>query len=141
VMRVQNRQEYDEAVGIVSWLRRKAYESDVRAASPRGVLRNFHEESHRLRALASGIEEEFLRPEATDVQSEPDSTNVPAEVHESGWQWRPTGDDAAFAPPFGTIRVCRACGCLVAGGPTACVRCVAASPGGLSQALHDLVKE
>lgn len=29
----------------------------------------------------------------------------------------------AFAPPFGTIRQCRACGCLVAGGPTACARC------------------
>lgn len=51
--------------------------------------------------------------------------DVPPEVHESGWQWRPTDPDTAFAPPFGTIRVCRACGCLVAGGPTACSRCVA----------------
>lgn len=49
---------------------------------------------------------------------------VPSEVHERGWQWRPVGD-GAFAPPFGTIRMCRACGCLVAGGPTACGRCVA----------------
>ena len=51
---------------------------------------------------------------------------VPAEVHECGWQWRPTDTDTAFAPPFGTIRVCRACGCLVAGGPTACARCAEA---------------
>ena len=51
---------------------------------------------------------------------------VPDEVHEAGWQWRPTGVDAAFAPPFGTIHQCRCCGCLVAGGPTACVRCVEA---------------
>lgn len=49
--------------------------------------------------------------------------SVPTEVHESGWQWRPTQLDTAFAPPFGDIRVCLQCGCLVAGGPTACVRC------------------
>jgi hypothetical protein len=48
---------------------------------------------------------------------------VPAWVHECGWQWRPVSPDGAFAPPFGTIRQCRGCGCLVAGGPTACVRC------------------
>lgn len=48
---------------------------------------------------------------------------VPPEVREGGWQWRPVGEDAAVAPPFGIIRVCRGCGCLVAGGPTACVRC------------------
>lgn len=51
------------------------------------------------------------------------ATMVPAEVHESGWQWRPTSGDSAFAPPFGTIRMCRGCGCLVAGGPTVCQRC------------------
>jgi hypothetical protein len=51
---------------------------------------------------------------------------VPADVHERGWQWRPTATDTAFAPPFGTIRQCRVCGCLVAGGPTACVRCAKA---------------
>lgn len=37
--------------------------------------------------------------------------------------WHAVGD-GAFARPFGTIRVCRGCGCLVAGGPTACARCV-----------------
>lgn len=51
---------------------------------------------------------------------------VPVEVHERGWQWRPTATDTAFAPPFGTIRQCRVCGCLVAGGPTACARCAEA---------------
>ena len=56
---------------------------------------------------------------------------VPPEVHERGWQWRPVGD-GAFAPPFGTIRVCEGCGCLVAGGPTQCSRCalVSLSPPG-----------
>ena len=48
---------------------------------------------------------------------------VPDDVHERGWQWRPTATDTAFAPPFGTIRQCRVCGCLVAGGPTVCARC------------------
>lgn len=51
---------------------------------------------------------------------------VPVEVHECGWQWRPTDKNTAFAPPFGTIRQCRVCGCLVAGGPTACARCAKA---------------
>jgi hypothetical protein len=37
--------------------------------------------------------------------------------------WRKIDDDTAFAPPFGTIRACIDCGCLVAGGPTRCVRC------------------
>lgn len=53
---------------------------------------------------------------------------APADVHERGWQWRPVGTDTAFAPPFGAIRACRVCGCLVAGGPTACARCAAATP-------------
>lgn len=35
---------------------------------------------------------------------------VPAEVHERGWQWRPTSDDTAFAPPFSDLS-CRVCGC------------------------------
>jgi hypothetical protein len=65
-----------------------------------------------------------LEESAATVKDGPGS--VPADVHESGWQWRPTDDDSAYAPPFGTIRVCRVCGCLVAGGPTKCVRCVEA---------------
>jgi hypothetical protein len=55
--------------------------------------------------------------------SEPDEADVPRDVHESGWQWRPVNEDTAFAPPFGTVRACRVCGCLVAGGPAACTRC------------------
>ena len=55
-----------------------------------------------------------------------DGRRGPADVHERGWQWRPTATDTAFAPPFGTIRQCRVCGCLVAGGPTACARCAEA---------------
>ncbi len=51
------------------------------------------------------------------------AARVPQEVHDSGWQWRPTGKDTAFAPPFGTIRQCLMCGALVAGGPTVCRRC------------------
>lgn len=61
-----------------------------------------------------------VTPPAADA----DENGVPRDVHERGWQWRPVGD-GAFAPPFGSIRVCRVCGCLVAGGPTACGRCVA----------------
>ncbi len=34
--------------------------------------------------------------------------------------------DTGFMRPFGTIRKCRGCGCLVAGGPTACARCAEA---------------
>lgn len=48
----------------------------------------------------------------------------PPAVHESSWQWRPTARDTAFAPPFGTVRACTSCGCLIAGGPTTCVHCV-----------------
>lgn len=61
------------------------------------------------------------------IGDDPDSHGeIPQAVHERGWQWRPVGD-GAFAPPFGTIRVCIACGCLVAGGPTRCVRCAKAA--------------
>lgn len=49
--------------------------------------------------------------------------DVPTEVRERGWQWHPIDSDTAFAPPFATIRACRHCGCLVAGGPNACGRC------------------
>ena len=48
-------------------------------------------------------------------------------VEPGGPTWRVSGGDTAYASPFGTIRVCRACGCLVAGGPTACGRCAAAT--------------
>lgn len=61
---------------------------------------------------------------------------VPPEVHERGWQWRPVGD-GAFAPPFGTVRACVGCGCLVAGGPTACARCAQDSPVGVAATACD----
>lgn len=76
------------------------------------------DEIERLRARVRQLEAE---PTDEEVQA-----MVPADVHERGWQWRPTATDTAFAPPFGTIRQCRVCGCLVAGGPTACARCVKA---------------
>ena len=46
----------------------------------------------------------------------------------NGWQWTKVDSDTAYAPPFGTVRVCRVCGCLVAGGPTACARCADSTP-------------
>lgn len=45
------------------------------------------------------------------------------EFHNHGCQWHRIDEDTAFAPPFGTIRQCRVCNCLVTGGPTVCVRC------------------
>lgn len=44
-------------------------------------------------------------------------------VPQSKADWHKTSEDTAFARPFGTIRVCLGCGCLVTGGPTRCVRC------------------
>lgn len=40
-------------------------------------------------------------------------------------RWQRVSDDTAFAPPFGTVRQCVGCGCLVTGGPTRCGRCAA----------------
>jgi hypothetical protein len=48
---------------------------------------------------------------------------LPEDWYTTARQWCPTSDDTAFAPPFGTIRQCRSCGCLVVGGPTVCRRC------------------
>jgi len=62
-----------------------------------------------------------LNKPAADEPADP--RGVPPEVHESGWQWRPCSENTAFAPPFGTIRVCAGCGSLIAGGPTRCTRC------------------
>lgn len=55
----------------------------------------------------------------------PDPTETgacPPECPDVAADWTAVGDDGAFARPFGTIRVCH-CGCLVAGGPTRCLRC------------------
>lgn len=67
---------------------------------------------------------DYAGPRSSAASTE--RAKVPPAVHESGWQWRPVTDDTAFAPPFGTIRACIDCGCLVAGGPTRCVRCAEA---------------
>lgn len=50
---------------------------------------------------------------------------VPTDSDGNVLQWRPVTDSTAFAPPFGTISVCRECRCLVAGDNTTCNRCVA----------------
>lgn len=39
------------------------------------------------------------------------------------FNWNSVTEDTAYGPPFGTIRKCQSCCCLVAGGPTSCVRC------------------
>lgn len=49
-------------------------------------------------------------------------SDLPQDETVTAAHWHPVGD-SAHAAPFGTIRVCRSCGCLVAGGPTACGRC------------------
>lgn len=64
-----------------------------------------------------------VEEEDDEEESSVDGRGVPAEVHASGWQWRPTSDDTAFAPPFSTVRACVDCGCLTAGGPSRCGRC------------------
>ena len=50
------------------------------------------------------------------------------EVISSGTPWRATDSDTAFASPFGAIRQCIDCGCLVGGGPTRCGRCAKEAP-------------
>lgn len=59
-----------------------------------------------------------------DAQQQPD----PRPDLDEGW--RVVSGDTAFAMPFGTIRECSGCGCLVSGGPTACLRCIDAQQGG-----------
>lgn len=51
----------------------------------------------------------------------------PLAFAEHAVSWHRIDADTANAPPFGTIRACRVCGCLTVGGPTACVRCVKAA--------------
>lgn len=61
------------------------------------------------RRCIKSVREELLRR----LEPASSSTKFTAEID----------SDTAFIPPFGTVRVCRGCGCLVAGGPTACRRC------------------
>lgn len=58
-------------------------------------------------------DQEWLTP-IVDIASELAQFDKP--------DWHQVGD-GAFARPFGTVRVCIDCGCLVAGGPTRCGRC------------------
>ena len=83
------------------------------------------------RATALENERDEARAEAAAAQGIVDGWGVPPEVRDRGWQWRPSGSDTAFAPPFSTIRVCRGWGCLVAGGPTSCNRCAESPIGGV----------
>lgn len=69
--------------------------------------------------LAAGCSD-AISDESVEERSDAEGRRV-----DDGWRWHVVGD-GAFAPPFGTIRKCRGCGCLVAGGPTACVRCMRA---------------
>ena len=73
-------------------------------------------------AIAWGYTIEGAMLEAIDAQRQPDPQPDLAEG------WRVVTGDTAFAMPFGTIRECSGCGCLVSGGPTACRRC-ADAPG------------
>jgi len=91
-----------------------------------------------LRSLA-GVDRAALIEELAAARRERDDWNARATALESerdealaatAGQWRRVSEDTAFAPPFSTIRVCRGCGCLVAGGPTACNRCAEFPMGG-----------
>lgn len=65
-----------------------------------------------------------------DAQQQPD----PQPDLDEGW--RIVSGDTAFAMPFGTIRECSGCGCLVSGGPTACLRCIDAQQGAPLGPVH-----
>lgn len=101
----------------------------ARAAGSDALASVVRSNSNARRIQEQGRDVSDLRQRVSDLEGpaqgggQVDGSAVPPTVHERGWQWRPTADDTAFAPPFGTIRVCRVCGCLVSGGPTACVRC------------------
>lgn len=63
--------------------------------------------------------------DAPPPDPKPSVPQEPAEPVRDGW--RKVDGDTAFAMPFGTVRQCIDCGCLVGGGPTRCVRCVKAT--------------
>lgn len=93
--------------------------------TPPGCMRHWEERNCELvrenEVLRSNSD--HLSSENASLASQVESMAMRIESLAETTSWRPTGKDTAFAPPFGTIRVCRACGCLVAGGPTACARC------------------
>jgi hypothetical protein len=64
----------------------------------------------------------FVPPTIFDAIAEARAAKSRVASSSDDYTWHAVGD-GALAPPFGTIRVCRGCDCLVAGGPTACRRC------------------
>ena len=113
--------------------RAEGFDPDEIVGTPDGkqvpnAQRGLKRENDELRRSVEDLRKEiaWLRESPTPSAETPAEATVPAGVHEAGWQWRPTGEDTAFAPPFGTIRACRHCGCLVAGGLNVCARCDAA---------------
>jgi len=96
--------------------------TEVTAAFDRGAASMVRSLEDRAKIVEEvGAERDAALPEVERLRKQEGELNdalgvVPVEVHECGWQWRPTTTDTAFAPPFGTIRRCRGCGCLVAGG-------------------------
>ena len=61
-------------------------------------------------------------PGALWRKSEPSITKQQAQFNQLP-DWHRIDDHSAYARPFGTVRACRGCGCLVAGGPDTCGRC------------------
>ena len=65
-MRAQNREEYDEAVAIILWLRRKAWEAALRASPDSSdPVQQMGELMKRVRLarMATELAEVFLLPE------------------------------------------------------------------------------
>jgi len=125
------RQVESMAMRIESLAEELAKPEDVRlrevldALDGRAVI--FDSLASRVGAVLDDLDEHIARAGAAErtveIQKE---LLLSAQRIERDWQWRPVDKDTAFAPPFGTIRKCRVCGCLVAGGPTACARCAEA---------------
>lgn len=92
----------------------RAHDADVRVCAE-WVTEQLVERGH-IPAVAAGAAERLLA--ADFLREGGGETELP-----SGTPWHQV-DDGAFASPFGTIRKCIDCDCLVAGGPTRCRRCV-----------------
>ena len=71
----------------------------------------------------SGANAAFIAAARTDVPDLVAEVRRMREEIAAAGQWRRVTADTAFAAPFGTIRACGGCGCLVTGGPTRCARC------------------
>lgn len=69
--------------------------------------------------------ETLLHAEAEAKEAADMAESIQPEESTDG-AWHAVGG-GAFAAPFGTVRRCLGCDCLVAGGPTRCGRCVGAT--------------